>query len=332
MGEAPYAPLNATSPATPCATAARTSLPPLIPREELAALNRLRDGPAWLRLASHLLTIVAGGLAWGQPHWPLSLRLAGLLACGLGLATCFAGLHECSHRTAFRSRALNDGIAWLLGLLSFYNATAYRRYHQWHHRYTHQPGLDPELDDPVPTSVVAYLLEISGWHWWSGKLSSYARLLWGDLAAVPYLNAELIPKVRRSAWLQVGLYLTLAAVSLIEANGFLWRFWLLPLAVGQPFLRFVLLAEHSGCSFSSDGTANTRTTLTLWPVRWLMWNMPFHAEHHLYASLPFHALPAAHRHIAPHLHHLDPGYLQVHRQLLADLPSLALPGTGGQPA
>jgi fatty acid desaturase len=301
-------------------------------RAQLAVLNELRNGPAALRIASHLLTIVAAGLVWGRQDWPLAVRLAGLVLLGVALATCFAGLHECSHRTAFRTRALNDGAAWLLGLFCLYNATAYRRYHQWHHRYTHQPGLDPELDDPVPTSTAAYLLEISGWHWWSGKAASFARLLWGDLTAVPYFNAEVIPKLRRSAWLQVGVYAGLGALSLIGANGFLFWFWLLPLAVGQPFLRFVLLAEHSGCSFCRDGTTNTRTTLTIWPVRWLMWNMPYHAEHHLYASIPFHALPSAHRHLAPHLQHLDQGYIAVHRQLLANLPALALPEASGQAA
>lgn len=303
--------------------------PELIDRSRLAGLNSLRNGPAARRLGAHLGLIAVGGLLWGQPALPLGLRLAGLAACGVGLATSFAGLHECSHRTAFCSRRLNDAVAWLLGLLSFYNATAYRRYHQWHHRYTHQPGLDPELDDPVPTSLGAYLLELSGWHWWTSKLQGYARLLWGDLSAVPYLNAQVIPQVRRSVWLQLGVYLALAALSVIGGNGFLLRFWLLPLAVGQPFLRFVLLAEHSGCSFSTDGTANTRTTLTVWPVRWLMWNMPFHAEHHLYPSLPFHALPAAHALIGPHLQHLDRGYLAVHRRLLANLPGLALPATSG---
>lgn len=304
------------------------SAPPLIPRAQLAQFNSLRNGPAALRLGTHLGLIAAGGLLWGHTSLPFGLRLIGLLACGVGLATAFAGLHECSHRTAFRSRPVNDAVAWLLGLLSFYNATAYRRYHQWHHRYTHQPGLDPELDDPVPTSLSAYLLELSGWHWWVGKLRGHARLLWGDLSQLPYLNAEVIPRVRRSAWCQAGVYLALAAVSLVHANGFLLWFWLLPLAVGQPFLRFVLLAEHSGCSFSADGTANTRTTLTTAPVRWLMWNMPFHAEHHLYPSLPFHALPAAHEAIGPHLQHLDPGYLAVHRRLLANLPALALPAGG----
>jgi fatty acid desaturase len=291
----------------------------LIDRRTLAELNALRDGPAALRLLSHLLIISAGALAWAQQLWPLPLRLAGLLLCGIGLATCFAGLHECSHRTAFRSRPVNDAAAWLLGLLSFYNATAYRRYHQWHHRYTHQPGLDPELDDPQPISLSAYLLELSGWNWWCGKLSGYGRLLWGDLSEVAYLNAELIPTVRRSVWLQWSVYVALALLSLIGGNGFLLWFWILPLALGQPLLRFLLLAEHSGCAFSADGLRNTRTTLTIAPVRWLMWNMPFHAEHHLYPSIPFHALPRAHSHIGPHLQHLDHGYLRVHAGLLRNL-------------
>ncbi|MBE9154238.1 fatty acid desaturase [Cyanobium sp. LEGE 06113] len=300
----------------------------LIDRQALSELNTLRRGPAWLRLSTHLLLVVIAGWLWRQPDLALPWRATALLLSGIALATCFAPLHECCHRTAFRSRATNDAVAWLAGVLSFYNATFYRRYHQWHHRFTHQPGRDPELEDPAPTSWPGYLKELSGWTWWSGKLRGHARLLWGDLSALPYLNPEVIPQVRRSARLQALVYALVLAVSCVGANGFLFWSWLLPLAVGQPFLRFVLLAEHSGCSFSDDGTANTRTTLTLAPLRWLMWNMPFHAEHHLYPSLPFHALPQAHALIAPQLRHLDHGYLRVHRQLLADLPSLAIPAPG----
>jgi fatty acid desaturase len=302
-----------------------TAHTPLITREALAELNALRDGPGWLRLFSHLITIVVAGVVWRLETLPLMLRLVGLLISGVGLATCFAPLHECCHRTVFRSKRLNDAVAWGMGLLSFYNATFYRRYHQWHHRYTHQPGLDPELEDPVPTTPLGYALEISGWNWWTGKLGGYANLLGGDLGALPYLTPEVIPQVRRSVRTQVAVYGVVAAASLIGANGFLLWSWLLPLAVGQPFLRLLLLAEHTGCAYGDDGLANTRTTLTVAPVRWLMWNMPFHAEHHLYPSLPFHALPAAHRWIAPRLQHLDQGYLAVHRNLVQRLSSLGLP-------
>jgi fatty acid desaturase len=85
---------------------------------------------------------------------------------------------------------------------------------------------------------------------------------------------EAAERVRTSIRWQFALYGALLLLSFPGGNGFLVRFWLLPLLVGQPLLRFVLLAEHGGCAFSADGLANTRTALTLSPLRWLMWNMP----------------------------------------------------------
>ena len=304
------------------------STPPsaaLLPRSVLAELNTGSNRPGVIRLISHLLTVGMGGWLWAQVELPVPLRLVGLLVSGIGLATAFAPLHECCHRTAFRSRRVNDAVAWCAGLLCFYNSTFYRRYHQWHHRYAHQIGLDPELDDGFPTTRFSYLLEISGWNWWIGKFRGYARLLFGDLSGLAYLSPEVIPQIRRSVHLQFAVYGALALASVLTGSGFLFWNWLLPLAVGQPFLRLVLLAEHSGCSFDANGTTNTRTTLTNPVVAWQMWNMPFHAEHHLYASLPFHSLPAAHRWIGPALKHRDPGYFAVHKKMLSHLSTWAEP-------
>ena len=297
----------------------------LLPRSVLSELNTGADRPGVIRLLSHLFTIGGGGWLWAQAGLPVLLRVVGLLASGIGLATAFAPLHECCHRTAFRSRLLNDAVAWCAGLLCFYNSTFYRRYHQWHHRYAHQIGLDPELDDGFPTNRISYLLEISGWNWWMGKIRGFYQLLFGDLSGLAYLNPEVIPQIRHSVRWQFTIYGSVVLLSVLNGSGFLFWNWLLPLAVGQPFLRLVMLAEHSGCSFDADGTTNTRTTLTNPVVAWQMWNMPFHAEHHLYASLPFHSLPAAHRWIGPELKHLDPGYLFVHRKLLRNLSTWAGP-------
>lgn len=301
----------------------------LLAATDLARLNQRQDGLALRQLLLHLGVLGLGALLWGLPlagvplPWPL--RLVGLLTLGAGLAFSFCAMHECGHRTAFRSRALNDAVAWWAGVLSFYNADFYRRYHQWHHRYTHQVGLDPELEDPPPSSLATYLLELSGLPWWLGKLGGHLQGLTGRFGERPYLPSEASDAVAASIRRQMALYALLLLASLPQANGlFLWM-WLLPLAVGQPLLRFVLLAEHGGCSVDADGRTNTRTTLTWRPLRLLMWNMPFHTEHHLYPSLPFHALPEAHQLLAPHLAHCDPGYLAVHRRFLADLSQLALP-------
>ncbi len=92
-------------------------------------------------------------------RWSL-LVLAAVL--GFTLVTMFAAMHESVHRTAFKSRWLNDGVGGSPGLLSFYNSTFYRYYHGWHHRFTQIAGRDPELEDAKPTSVASYLLELSG--------------------------------------------------------------------------------------------------------------------------------------------------------------------------
>jgi fatty acid desaturase len=159
-----------------------------------------------------------------------------------------------------------------------------------------------------------------------GKLRGHWRGLRGDFSANPYIPAEAATRVRASVQWQFALYGALLLASLPGGNGFLLRDWLLPLIIGQPLLRFVLMAEHGGCAFSADSLANTRTTFTLAPLRWLMWNMPFHAEHHLYPSLPFHALPRAHAALGVHLVHCDHGYLRVHARFLT-APALLAPPT-----
>jgi len=65
--------------------------------------------------------------------------------------------------------------------------------------------------------------------------------------------------------------------------------------------------------------ANSRTTFTNPVVRYLAWNMPFHAEHHTFPAVPFHALPTLHRELAPAIGTTSDGYMAFHRKLLRGL-------------
>jgi fatty acid desaturase len=300
----------------------------LLSSHRLAQLNQRSDANGWRQVLGHGALIAVSAAVWLQPSIPWALRLPALVLLGVALAFGFCAMHECGHRTAFASRSLNDAVAWWAGVLSFYNADFYRRYHQWHHRHTHQPGLDPELEDRPPSTLASYLLELSGLPWWLGKLRGHWRGLRGDFSGCPYIPASAAAQVSGSIRRQFAVYAALLALSLPAANGLLLWAWLLPLAVGQPLLRFVLLAEHGGCSTGTDGLQNTRTTCTLAPLRWLMWNMPFHAEHHLFPSIPFHALKQAHQDLAPSLGHIAPGYLALHRSFLRAPGMLAIPGPG----
>lgn len=294
-----------------------------IPLPELRALQQRSDAKGLVQFLSHLFIIVATGALYAFAlernfAWPAVALL--LITYGFTLVTMFAGMHETVHRTAFASLWLNNSAAWFAGLLSFYNSTFYRHYHGWHHRFTQLPGKDPELDDKKPTSLAAYVLELSGIPWWIGKLRTYATLTLGRTEAYPYLNDKTGRDAIRSVRLQVAAYGLAIAVSLALGKPLFVTYWLLPVAAAQPLLRAILLAEHTGCSQDSDAMSNTRSTYTVWPVRLLMWQMPFHAEHHRYPSLPFFALARAHVFIGPHLAHIaHRGYGGMHAELLRSL-------------
>lgn len=282
---------------------------------ELSLLNLRSDRKGLLHLAGHLSIMIVSGYLWATQlhHWLIALPA--LVVYGFSLASMFATMHECVHRTAFATNRLNDLVGWFAGLLSLYNSTFYRRYHKWHHRYTQIPGKDPELSEPKPTNGWEYALEMSGILWWISKVRGHGRLALGQMEDHPYVSPAAQAEVIRSVRLQLAVYGGAIALSIATQQPWFWLYWLLPLAVGQPILRLILLSEHTGCSHDNNYLTNTRTTYTFWLLRFLMWNMPFHAEHHLYASIPFHALPAAHERLRPHFTHVEPHYLKVHRQI-----------------
>jgi fatty acid desaturase len=246
------------------------------------------------------------------------IAIPALVLYGFSFAIMFAPLHESSHRTVFKNNQANDVLCWFAGLLSFYNSTFYRLYHKWHHRYTQILDKDPELSDRKPTNLKEYIIEISGITWWIGKFKRHFLTSIGNLENCPFISESSRAEVIRSNRLQLLVYAVAIAISVYFQQPWFITYWMLPLAVGQPLLRFLLLAEHTDRPNTDNMLANTRTTLTLAPLRFLIWNISYHAEHHLYASIPFHQLGAAHTKLSSHFECVENGYFNVHRQIIAN--------------
>ena len=123
-------------------------------------------------------------------------------------------------------------------------------------------------------------------------------------------------RVQHQVWVMWAVYLAIAATSLALQSWAALVFWVIPRVVGEPFQRFIRMTEHVGCPLVPSMLHNTRTTLVCTPLRWLAWNMPLHAEHHAISSVPFHALPALHRELAPHLGTVARSYLAAEAQIV----------------
>jgi fatty acid desaturase len=285
---------------------------------ELSRRSNLRGT---LRTVGHLAFMTATGslvwLAWN--HW--WLLLPAMIVHGFTIVTMFAPMHECVHRTAFKSPRLNDVVGWWAGTLAAYNFTYYRRYHTWHHRYTQDVERDPELSTPKPKNFFQYLVHVSGIPFWINKPRELMSFSLGRLDQYAYIPADQRASVVRSARLQMALYVAVAAVSAIFRSPLALYFWLLPAVLAEPLLRMILIVEHTGCSEDENGLTNTRTTLASWPVKFLMWNMPYHAEHHLYPSIPFFRLPEAHAQLRQKFTHVSPSYPQANVEVVHGLGS-----------
>ena len=285
---------------------------------ELRALSARSDWPGAIRLAIHVaLLAVTGWLVAISSGW---MTLPTMLALGLVQVALFGPSHETMHQTAFASRRANAVVGWLAFCPSLQNAQFYAAFHVIHHRHTNIPGQDPELLAPEPSTLPAYVSRILGIPYWTMRLRVIADCWRGDLAAYPYINSQQRPGVIRSVR---AMSLFVAGLAIAAAIVFGWRtpflYWIVPQLIGQPFLRAYLITEHTGCTLDHNGLTNTRTTRTNGLVRLLMWDMPYHAEHHLYPSIPFHRLADAHRQIAARLGYLQDGYVRWNLDYLRTL-------------
>lgn len=279
----------------------------VLSNQELRALQGRSDLRGGVRLGFHFALLAATGwLVALASGWML---LPAMIALGLVQAALFAPAHETMHQTAFASRRTNAVVGWLAACPSLLNWHFYTAFHLAHHRHTQVADLDPELMAPPPVTLRGYWLRILGVPFWTLRLKVIVDCWRGDLRAYPYVSSAAAPKIIRSVR---AMTMVMVGGAVASAALFGWAtpflYWIGPQLLGQPPLRAYLLAEHTGCTEDRNGLTNTRTTLTWAPVRLLMWDMPYHAEHHLFPSIPFHRLAEAHELIRSKLGYLQSGY------------------------
>ena len=274
--------------------------------EQRKQLTQKSDAKGLIRLAQHwgVILLLFLLIISEVPVWPLLMIPLGIL-----LVFQFTLLHETIHFTPFKSRWINRTVATVCGYLLVLPVEWFRYFHLEHHRQTHVVGKDPELASPKPQSAREYWVYVSGLPlWWASF-----KTLWVNASGKcvdAYVPKEGHNRVKLEAIYMFGVYSLLLAFSVLTETDMLLYIWVIPLVTGQPFLRMYLLAEHTGCPHTDNMFSNTRTVYTNLAVKWLAWNMPYHAEHHSFAAVPFHRLPDLHERVDQYLQSTNQGYAE----------------------
>jgi fatty acid desaturase len=145
-----------------------------VSRERLRALCRKSDLRGAVQTASHAaaIAVTTTGLIWLATPWTLAPLF---IAQGVLINCLYAGQHELSHWTAFRTKAANDAVGQVFGFATLNPFLTDRFVHFAHHRATHDPARDPELLGVGDYTLTSYILDLSGVSFWWRRVTGIVR-------------------------------------------------------------------------------------------------------------------------------------------------------------
>jgi len=240
---------------------------------------------------SHLAAIAVSGTMlwfWRDTWWALPI----FAVHGVLLNFLYAGQHELSHWTVFRTGWLNEWVGRLFGFVLFYPRTFDQVQHMAHHRFTQDWARDGELARDRYT-LSSYLLWMSGLNYWYTRWRRILRFSMGIITE-PYLPAKRHAELTREVRLHLAGYALIAGVSLTAASWAAVTLWLAPMLAMKFVHQLQNTMEHLGLPHEDNVLVNTRSTRTNAVMRWLGWQMQYHTAHHAFPGVPFHRLRELH--------------------------------------
>ena len=266
-----------------------------IDREKLRLLMERRNGPA---IRDTLLWFVLLGFSGYLAHqsWGSWWMIPAFFVYGtLYGSVSDSRWHECGHRTAFKTAWMNDAVYFLASFMVWREAVSWRWSHIRHHSDTIVVGRDPEIAFQRPMKARKPLKDFLGLTSNPGEtkkilLNVIGRFTADELDYLPqseHRNVIRTARVYLAVWIAtVGLCVALRSVEPL-------MFVVLPSFYGKWLLVAYGITQHAGLAEDAvDHRLNSRSIRMNRLHRYLYWNMNFHTEHHMFPSVPFHALPA----------------------------------------
>ena len=309
-----------------------------------AGLFEPRDAYGYATFLAEFVLFGAGlvALAFASP-WSWLFWLA-QFHLGWSMFRCFVIVHECGHRTLFRSPRTCAVVGTLASMCCLVPYVPWSRIHRQHHKWVGITDKDPTQELLLHMrnySALTNALYRVVWRLWIPVMYFVfiVRVFWGYPFAVWHKGE------RRQAIESLGSVLLCLAPRALIVSVLGWQasaVWMLPMVVVFLFVdENVSLPQHTGLfPFVSSERPNpipfhaqdaiTRTTHEpgMWAVV-LSYNFTLHTEHHLFPGVPWYWLPVVHTKIrgAEHYRHVKfwQYMMQIRRQDPRDVYARKLP-------
>ena len=290
----------------------------IIDPKRLRALMQRSDFRGAIQAGTHFGAIgLTGALLWTT--WGTLWAVPLFIVHGVLINFLYAGQHELSHGTPFRTKWINEWLGRLIGFLMIFPRDFDLIQHTAHHKWTQDWERDGELARE-PYTLGSYLMWVLGPTYWFTRIARLVRFCRG-VVVEPYIRADQEAIVIREARIHAALYAAVAVLSVAFQSSAAVILWLAPMMTTKVVHQLQNTIEHLGLSHEDNILENTRSTRTNALMRWMCWNMQYHTAHHAFPSVPFHRLQELNREMTegagtpPH----SMGYLEFQRAVIRKL-------------
>lgn len=277
---------------------------PVVDRETMKTLMARSNGIAardtviWLGLlvGSGLVAYRTWGTWWAVPAFAFYGVMYGSLSD--------SRWHECGHRTAFKSRSANDLVYYLASFMDYREPVSWRWSHARHHSDTIIVGRDPEIAFKRGAPLLHFVLEFFAIR---TVIAETKKLLSNAIGRPTAEQADYQPADEMQGsyrWSRVFLATFFGvAVWCVSIGSILPAMFIgLPTFYGRWLMFIYGITQHAGLEEDVlDHRLNTRTVMMNRINRFCYLNMNYHLEHHIFPTVPYHALPKLHAAVADQL-------------------------------
>jgi fatty acid desaturase len=270
-----------------------------IDRKTLKNLSKRNDYDGWKHIIIYTLTLSSLGVL-SVYFWQSWFFIPVYLAYCMFWGGADAIWHECGHRTAFKTRKLNDFFYYIASFMNNFEPVRWRWSHSLHHSYT--ASIDPhdyevELSIFAKHTLISFLfIFIPGIGFLKIHKSLYIEIIKHALGIRTNVLKDCIPEDKVNSCINSSRVFVIFWLAIITSSIYLNS--LLPILlflVPKFFATFNSIwgiTQHMGLKENEKDHRLSTRSVRLNPIfSFIYWKMEYHIEHHMFPMVPSYNLP-----------------------------------------
>ena len=242
---------------------------------------------------------------WVVATWISWWTIPALFVYGNIFMGCNPIWHECGHRTAFKTRWLNETFYHIGSFLFNFEPIRWRWSHFHHHSYTlhTEKHIDHEIQVTKPTDLLwlfIHHLPLGNLLFYKSNAALHFETIKHALGIVTPPMRDCVPKeeyskLRMCARIHILLWIIIILSSIYFQTWLPVVLLLLPFIYGSTTRHIFDFVQHAGLKNNvMDHRLCTRTVKFNPIFSFLYWQMEYHCEHHMFPMVPSYNLKKLH--------------------------------------